>query len=246
MYVDYNTQLQKKIQYTMGTLTNFVSTINKYGVRTQNLFAMKVSFPNGTMKAMHNLDSGTRVNWQKLENELNGNLFCFGQGFTLPARTINYADVGFQGYMVPVPTTMSFGTTHAMTFNDDMSGSLRSIFALWQNATINGNVESGNFEGNRFTGNSLTTYTADLKIYLLSNEYENTPVNFSAFGEKNLGYILKGVTVASIGETTLSNTAKEVAILPIEFRSQYWQMFNFNSSEIQGLAGRNGLGPIIV
>lgn len=223
----------------MSTLTNFVSAINKYGIRTSNLFAMKLSFPNGTMKAMHNFDSGTNVNWQKLENELNGNLFCFGQGFTIPSRTINYADVGFQGYTVPVPTTMSFGTTHDMTFNDDMSGSLRSIFALWQNATINGNIEHGNFEGNRFTGNATTTYSANLKVYLLSNEYDTSAVNTTAFGEKNLGYELKGVTVANIGETTLSNVSKEVASLPITLRSQYWTMFNFDPNEVTGLAGRS-------
>lgn len=229
----------------MGTLSNFVSTINKFGIRTQNLFALKVTFPNKTMKAMSNFDSGTRVNWQKLENELNGSLFCYGQGFTLPERSINYVDVSFQGHPVPIPTVMRYGTDHDMTFNDDITGSLRAIFTLWQNATINGNVEDGNFEGNRFTGNATTTFTANMKVYLLSNEYEQLPVNYTAFGDKNIGYELKGVTVGTIGATTLSNVGSEVATLPIKLRSQYWQMFKFNPSEIEGLAGRNRIANII-
>lgn len=228
----------------MGTLNNFISTINRYGVRTSNLFALKVSFPNTTMQAMSNYSASTKVPWNKLANELNNNLFCFGQGFTVPSRTISYADASFQGYQVPVPTVLKFGNEHDMTFNDDLSGSLRAIFTLWQNATINGNVEDGNFEGNRFTGNPLTTYTADLKVYLLTNEYDPSAVNHTAFGEKNVGYELKGVTVANIGETTLSNTEAAIATLPIKFRSQYWQMFTFDPSEIDGLAGRRNSGII--
>lgn len=229
----------------MGTLSNFISTINTYGVRASNTFAMKISIPNATMKAMSNYDSSTKVPWKRLENELNNNLFCFGHGFTIPNRTITYAPVAYQGVPIDVPTSIRFGNEHQMTFNDDMSGSLRTIFMLWQNATINGNVEDGNFEGNRFTGNPLETFTANLKVYLLSNEYDENTVNNTAFGEKNMGYELKGVTVASIGETALSNTEPGIATLPITLKSQYWKPFIFDPVEVEGLAGRKRLSGIL-
>lgn len=223
----------------MGTLSKFVTTINTYGVRSQNLFAMKLTFPTSTMRAMHNFNDTTRVNWGRLSGELNKSLFAYGHGFTIPDRTINYADVSFQGYGVPIPTTMQFGTTHEMTFNDDLSGSLRGILLLWQNATINGNVTDGNFEGNRFTGDPSASYGANLKIYLMSNEYDPDAIRATPFGNPHIGYELRGVTVARVGDTTLSNIDSAIATIPVTLRSQYWELFQFDPSEVSELVGRS-------
>ena len=226
----------------MGTLSNFISTVNTYGVRTQNLFAVRVTFPNLLTRAMGALDgeSSTRVNWHRLANEMNNNLFCYGQGFEIPERTITYGDAFYQGYGVPVPAVMKFGTTHNMQFNDDLSGSIRRILMLWQNATINGNVTDGNFEGNRFTGDPSTGYGANMKIYLLSNEYDGKAPSKAPYAVEGgrIGYELKGVTVGEIGKTTLSNQAAQIATLPITFRSQYWVPFEYTKNEIEGLMGR--------
>ena len=226
----------------MGILTNFIGTINTYGVRTQNQFAMRITFPNLLMRAMDALsdESSTSQNWHRISNELNNNLFCYGQGFDIPTRTINYADVSFRGYAIPVPTVAQFGTTHSITFNDDSTGSIRNILMRWQNASINTNISQGNFEGNRFTGDPSLGYGANIKIYLLSNEYDENAVKPSSFGLKGgrLGYELKGVTVAEIGATTLSNTASSVSTIPVSLRSQYNEPFEYSKSELEGLIGQ--------
>lgn len=220
----------------MGTLQNFVSSVNKYGVRTQNTFRMKISLPS--LPGMDNFSARLTRSHQDIMKILDHELFCYGQGFTLPARTIEYADAFFQGYPVPVPTVMKFGTTHEMTFNDDATGTLRNIMYLWQNMTINGNVSDGNFEGNRY-GYDLATLT----VYLTNNEYDTkTNISTSALTPRPLAYKLHGVTVANIGETTLSNTESGIATLPVTLRSQYFELTEY-VDDLTGLqsGASNGL-----
>jgi hypothetical protein len=78
-------------------------------------------------------------------------VMLFGQSFSVPTRSIEYADVSFKGYSMPlVPTHMSMEQEHSMTVLDDVDGTNRRLFLAWMNKTMNAAISDGSlFEGDR-------------------------------------------------------------------------------------------------
>lgn len=79
------------------------------------------------------------------------NVLLFGQSFTVPQRAIDYAEVSFKGYSMPlVPTRMTMDQEHSMTVLDDVNGTNRRFFLAWLNKTMNADISGGSlFEGDR-------------------------------------------------------------------------------------------------
>ena len=75
----------------------------------------------------------------------------FGDNLSIPGRTINYADVSYKGFAMPlVPTNMEMDNSHTMTIKCDIEGSYRRAFLAWMNSVMNANIEAGSvFEGDR-------------------------------------------------------------------------------------------------
>lgn len=79
------------------------------------------------------------------------NVLLFGQSFSVPSRTINYAEVSFKGYAMPlVPTNLEMEKEHTMTVLDDVNGTNRRLFLAWQGKVMNPDIDGGSlFEGQR-------------------------------------------------------------------------------------------------
>ena len=54
----------------------------------------------------------------------------YGQGFTLPDRTVNFEDLQYRAYKIPVPTTIDMGQDHSVTVYADVRGDLRRACLL--------------------------------------------------------------------------------------------------------------------
>lgn len=83
-------------------------------------------------------------------------VLLFGQTFSVPTRSIDYANVSFKGYEMPlVPTRMVMDQEHTMTVLDDVDGTNRRLFLMWLNKTMNAAISEGSlFEGDRGVHNS--------------------------------------------------------------------------------------------
>lgn len=71
-------------------VNQFLDKLTTNQVRTTNMFEMEVSSGYSDVDAILK------------------DITMYGHGFQLPSRTQNYADVGFKGMMIPVPTNLVF------------------------------------------------------------------------------------------------------------------------------------------
>lgn len=188
------------------SLYNFMDQLNRNNVRTQNLFEMRVFIPN---LLTNKLD----INGSVLTKYLNPNFTFYGQGFELPSRSLQYADVGFKGFTVPVPTVMKMTQDHSVTINADINGEMRRAFLAWQALTMNPQIDDngGYFEGNRHLADS-----SKIRISLLDPIYGDAQHVIET-------YTLYGVTVQEVGTMAFSNSGSDVATFTVQFKSQYWQ-----------------------
>lgn len=55
----------------------------------------------------------------------------YGQSFSLPERTVNFEDIQYRAYKIPVPTTIDMGQDHTVTVYADVRGDLRRACLDW-------------------------------------------------------------------------------------------------------------------
>lgn len=191
------------------SLYNFMDQLNKNNVRTQNLFEMRIFIPDELVAYVKN----NVINGSALTKFFNPNFTFYGTNFTLPNRQLQYAEVGYKGFTVPVPTVMKMTQEHTVTINADIDGEMRRAFLAWQALTMNPQIDAdgGFFEGNRHLDQSSRIY-----IHLLDPEYGDAQKITET-------YTLYGVTVGEVGTMDFSNTGSELATFTVQFKSQYWQ-----------------------
>lgn len=117
----------------------------------------------------------------------------FGQGLTLPNRTLEFAAVSYKGaeFANLVPATMKWETDHSMTIISDVNGSWRRAFLKWQAKVINPDIPGGSvFEGdrriNRQSNLRVTLFDYDNKT--VSQIYKFFNVKIASVGGENLSY----------------------------------------------------------
>lgn len=141
----------------------------------------------------------------------------YGQSFTLPDRTVNYEDIQYRAYKIPVPTTIDMGQDHSVTVYADVRGDLRRAMLDWQAACVNPVIDPSNgyFEANRRPtklgpgDGGVPTIT----INLLAPNYKDVMETTVIFGAR----------VTKVGGLELSNTAGSISTFSVDFKSVYWQ-----------------------
>ena len=85
------------------------------------------------------------------------NTLLYGQSFTVPQRSTEFAEVSFKGYSMPlVPTKMTMDQEHTMTVLDDVNGTNRRLFLAWMAKVMNPAIDDGSlFEGDRGVSKSV-------------------------------------------------------------------------------------------
>ena len=140
----------------------------------------------------------------------------YGQGFLLPDRTVNFEDLTYRAYKIPVPTTLDMAQDHNITIYADVRGDLRRAMLDWQAASINPDITGGSF----FESNRRPTRLGDgageqpeITVKLLAPDYK-TPVEWTR---------IYGVRVTKVGGLDLSNQNGGLLTFQVDFKSVYWE-----------------------
>lgn len=175
------------------SLLNFLGQMSTNQLRTTNLFEMEVA-------------SG----YSEIDDVLK-HITMYGEGFTLPNRSQEFADVGFKGFNVPVPTVMREEQSHSMTVRADSAGEIRRAFLAWAAKTADPDISNGSV----FAGDRRLNTAGTIRIKLLAS-YDNVTVSEV--------YKMIGVKIESVGGVQVSNNDASVSTFEVQFRSIYWEI----------------------
>lgn len=140
----------------------------------------------------------------------------YGQNFTLPERTVNFEDLQYRAYKIPVSTTLDMTQDHSVTVYADVRGDLRRALLDWQAACINPDIKNGSyFESNRRPtrlgpGEGLEP---SITINLLAPDYQTIVEQTKIYGSR----------VTKVGGLELSNTSGSISTFSVDFKSVYWE-----------------------
>lgn len=191
-------------------IKQYIEQLKINSVRTQNMFEMTVDSDIPEV------------------NDVLGGITMYGTGFTLPNRSQEFAEVGFKGFTLPIPTVMKMEQDHTITVNADADGNYRRAFLAWAGAVANPDIDGNSlFEGDRRFGDSK------IRIHLLGYSMD-TPVETIT---------MTGVRIASVGGLQVSNTDSGVATFEVQFKSLYWYIEDVRGdnyvSQFQSAAAHN-------
>lgn len=179
-------------------LSQAIDLFNQDQVRTQQMY--EIDFYSGFPKIDQTL--------QRMQ--------VYGQNFTLPERIVNFEDLQYRAYKIPVPTTIDMGQEHSITVYADVRGDLRRAMLDWQAACINPDITGGSF----FESNRRPTklgpnegQTPSITIKLLAPDFHMAI-------EKTIIY---GTRVMKVGGLELSNTSGSISTFSVDFKSVYWE-----------------------
>ena len=155
----------------------------------------------------------------------------YGKSFTLPERTVNFEDVQYRAYKIPVPTTLEMTQDHDIEVIADVRGDLRKAMLDWQAACINPAITQGSFfESNRRptrigNGDDNMPY---LKIDLLAPDFQ-TPIETT---------MIYGVRVVKVAGLQLSNESGGISTFSVGLKSVYWEQLAGASAPYNSDANR--------
>ena len=143
----------------------------------------------------------------------------YGQSFTLPDRTVNFEDLQYRAYKIPVPTTMDMGQDHSITVYADVRGDLRRACLDWQAACLNPDIRGYSF----FESNRRPTklgpgegQTPSITVNLLAPDYQTVVETTMIYGSR----------VTKVGGLELSNTSGGISTFSVDFKSVYWEQLS--------------------
>ena len=179
-------------------LSQAIDLYNQDQVRTQTMY--EIDFFSGIPK----IDA----TMQRMQ--------VYGQGFTLPDRTVNFDNLQYRAYNIPVPTTLEMGQDHSVTVYADVRGDLRRACLDWQAACLNPDITGGSF----FESNRRPTklgpaegQTPSITVKLLAPDQQTSVETTMIYGAR----------VTKVGGLELSNTAGGISTFSVDFKSVYWE-----------------------
>lgn len=182
-------------------LNQAIDLFNQDQVRTQTMYEVK--FHSG---------------FTKIDNTLE-RLQVYANNFTLPERTVNFEDLQYRAYKIPIPTTIDMGQDHSITVYADVRGDLRRACLDWQAACINPDITDGSF----FEANRRPTRLGPggdqepwIQVDLLAPDYK-TVIEST---------LIHGPRVTKVGGLELSNTAGSISTFTCDFKSVYWEQIH--------------------
>ena len=139
-------------------------------------------------------------------------VIIFGQGFTIPSRSVEYAPVSFKGYEVPnlVPTRIEMDKEVTMNVLEDVNGTNRRVFEAVMNHVMNFDIEGGSvFEGDRGVNpNSI------LRLKLFDKDNKTVIQTYKFYN----------VHVKQVGQTGLDYNGGDAAKFDVTFTCSYWML----------------------
>lgn len=150
-------------------------------------------------------------------------VIIFGQGFTIPSRSVEYAAVSFKGYEVPnlVPTRIEMDKEVTMNVLEDVNGTNRRVFEAVMNHVMNFDIEGGSvFEGDRGVNpNSI------LRLKLFDKDNKTVIQTYKFYN----------VHVKQVGQTSLDYNGGDAAKFDVTFTCSYWMLEDNKKGGLTGL-----------
>lgn len=176
------------------SLQEFLTACNSDTIRCTNQFQISITTGYSDIDA-------------QMENTL-----LYGQSFSVPQRQIEYTDVSFKGYSMPlVPTRMTMEQEHTMSVLDDVNGTNRRLFLAWMGKVMNPAISDGSlFEGDRGISQSV------IRLELFDKDNKTVIQT----------YKFQGVQVTSVGNTALTYEGGDKAAFDVSFKSIFWECEN--------------------
>ena len=136
----------------------------------------------------------------------------FGQIFTLPNRTLEFASVSYKGaeFANLVPTTMKWENEHTMTIIADVNGEYRRAFLAWQGKVINPDISGGS----KFEGERQMNDQSILRVRLLDSNNDDVVETYKFYNVK----------ISSVGGISLTYEGGDKATFDVTFKSTYWEI----------------------
>ena len=185
-------------------LQDFLNAANSNTIRVNNQFELEAA-------------SG----YADIDNVLN-TAVMFGQNFTLPNRTLEFASVHYKGaeFTNLVPTTMKWENEHTVTVVADINGEYRRAFLAWQGKVINPDISGGSkFEGDRSINDQSL-----IRIRLFDKDNETVIQNYKCFN----------VRITNVGNMTLTYDGGDKATFECGFKSTYWEIEESTKGDLIG------------
>lgn len=183
-------------------LNQFLDKMSTNQLRTTNMFEMTIT-----------------TGYAEIDAVFQG-ITMYVEGFTAPNRSQDFADVGFKGFPVPVPTVMKMEQDHSLTVRADVNGEIRRAFLAWAAKVADPDIEGGSV----FSGDRRVNSSSVVRLQLLDN-------NMNDVAEV---YKLYDVKVASVGPLAMSNSDSSVATFECQLKSVFWSIENSANGALVG------------
>lgn len=145
-------------------------------------------------------------------DQLMEDTMIFGQSFSIPKRSVNYAPVSFKGYEVPnlVPTNIDMDKEVTMNILEDVNGTNRRVFETAMNHVMNFDIGGGSvFEGDRGVNpNSI------LRLELFDKDNKTVIQTYKFWN----------VHVKEVGNTSLDYNGGDAAKFDVTFVCSYFEI----------------------
>lgn len=145
-------------------------------------------------------------------DQLMEDTMIFGQSFSIPKRSVNYAEVSFKGYAVPnlVPTNIDMDKEVTMNILEDVNGTNRRVFETAMNHVMNFDIGGGSvFEGDRGVNpNSI------LRLELFDKDNKTVIQTYKFWN----------VHVKEVGNTSLDYNGGDAAKFDVNFVCSYFEI----------------------
>ena len=152
-------------------------------------------------------------------------LQVYANGFTLPDRTVNFEDLQYRAYKIPIPTTIDMAQDHSITVYADVRGDLRRACLDWMAACVNPDITDGSF----FEANRRPTRLGPggdqepwIQVDLLAPNYKDVIEST----------LIHGTRITKVGGLELSNTAGSISTFTCDFKSVYWEQIHGDKSGV--------------
>lgn len=131
--------------------------------------------------------------------------------FTIPQRSVEYANVSFKGYEAPlVPTRITMDQEITINVIADVNGEYRRAFLRWMNRVIDADIEGGTV----FAGDRGVNPRSLVRLLLFDKDNETVIETYKFFN----------VQISNVGQTTLTYEGGEAASFPVTFKCTYWKL----------------------
>lgn len=173
-------------------LNTFVNHFRDVGIRTSIMYQLEATSPIAEVNKVLSL------------------LNLYADGWKAPKRNIEYKEVKFKAYPLPVPTNIKNEQQHTFNCICDTEGWGRNAFLIWMNSVIDADFSGGSY----FGGNKRFPTTSNIRMHLLSDDLSTIKQTI----------LISGVNIVDVGELTMSNENADICKFSVTLNSLWWNV----------------------